>query len=293
MHGGYRRKHRSRPFRKAPSRQTLSFGASVSLVCSAAVSTSLSPPSVCPRITMSLAILTPLSQRPNKDTDRRRWNESWERDLRSSYSNIGKLNSTVRLSPQARQHGQSLTADSQLELYYERTTRDILDLQKDLREKASLKLGTDNLAQKWRELTLQRREALVLEGLYRASSAGQDMEGHRKWCPDLTLRTLSGNGGQGFINLLQQFVPENLDQARVATTPIMISHSGVNQLLRLESFAFLARGYRLHRCYFMTMTLWRILLALVRTLSLYSYSQLMHVFEVWRGRRLCIRENAQ
>lgn len=92
------------------------------------------------------------------------------------------------------------------------------------------------------------------------------MKEHRKWCPELTLRTLAReDGGQGYLDLLLQHMPDEV--GKEITAPVLVRHAGVERIIESESPLTMAPLLQLHRAYFMTLTLWQILLTFVRLLS--------------------------
>ena len=143
-------------------------------------------------------------------------------------------------------------------------SREICTLQRDLFEFAAERFVLDDLEQKWQDLTQNRREELVLEGIWRAAHVGPDLESYREWCPDITVKNLAGNTTNGFLQLVQRLMPPDLESD--LKEPIKIPHPVVDQLLRVPQ-NFRAKGTadneQLPRCYFITMTLWQIMLAFV------------------------------
>lgn len=136
--------------------------------------------------------------------------------------------------------------------------KDILDLQNDLALKATQRLHCDGLEQKWRSLTSVQRREFCLEGLFMASTVyGRDMDKRRCWCPDLTLDSLSSEPDT-FLSLLSRHVPDNLE-CKIAE-PIVIENVALNHFLQHAPKVLLI-GYQYDRAFYMSMALWRILLA--------------------------------
>ncbi|KAF8957199.1 hypothetical protein BDZ97DRAFT_1847730 [Flammula alnicola] len=200
------------------------------------------------------------TSRPDKNKDRAGWNASWEQELKITYEAMERFAAAPSATNTKGSNTQKLAASMSpyLALHEERVTRDICKLQEDLVRRWLECMSSDNFERKWKELTQKRREELVLEGLYQASTTGPDMERHRRWCPDMTLENLAGNGGQGYIDMLMKLIPD--DVGAKITEPTMIPHTG------LERYYMKAEGstppeIRKYRAYFMDLTLWRILLA--------------------------------
>ncbi|KAF8888828.1 hypothetical protein BD779DRAFT_1716154 [Infundibulicybe gibba] len=190
-----------------------------------------------------MSIFDITKKRPNKDTDRFRWNQSWEKDLQDSYRAFARVKSFSPPS-QPRNQEASLAPEPHMQLYLLRQTRNTCALQTDLYNKAVQHIASDGLEGEWMKTTQARKEELALEGLYRASGVGPGMEEFRKWCPEATIAYLAGDGGRNFLDLLKKHIPENIGVE--LTKPIYIPN------------ATLAR---LHRSYFLAMVLWRMILA--------------------------------
>lgn len=208
--------------------------------------------------------IRPAEQRPDKTAHRIHWNQTWEQDLELTYRagylpprnadpKLQKLIASV-LPPKGHQSIAEL-----------REARDICALQTDVAQYALGCLIYDGFERKWMAAPSARREELVLEGLCLAAGAAPFMEEYRKWCPELTLRTLAHEyGGQGYLDLLMEHMPDEIGQE--VTTPVLVRHAGVERFLAVESMSMIAPRLRLHRAYFMTLTLWQILLTFVRVL---------------------------
>ncbi|KAJ7844065.1 hypothetical protein B0H13DRAFT_2364465 [Mycena leptocephala] len=62
-----------------------------------------------------------------------------------------------------------------------------------------------NFESEWKELDLERKRELVLEGLYRGSCCSP-RENSREICPELTIEGLVGDGEYNLINLLRRII---------------------------------------------------------------------------------------
>lgn len=149
-----------------------------------------------------------------------------------------------------------------MDLQIERDVRDICKLQDDLVRLAVERMSCDDFEKRWKELPQARREAIALEGLTRASKIGPDMEMHRKWCPEMTIEFLAGNGGQNYIDLLMKLVPDDIGVK--ITEPTMIPNEKLEKVINIMCRALLPPSViRTYRAYFMDITLWSMLLAFV------------------------------
>lgn len=199
--------------------------------------------------------------RPDKMADPKRWNESWETDLKANYDTLRRRPlPTLNISARSQSFAQSLLPHTIL--YQEREIRDVCKLQQDLARMALERLACDDLENKWMGLKQADREAFALRGLQKASCAGPDMEGHRKYCPDMTVRNLAGGGGKNYIDLLlRKFIPE--DGRITFKEPIHLPNDDVDRVLQSPFFSLISLSLKMHRAYFVTMTIWCILLAYV------------------------------
>jgi hypothetical protein len=203
--------------------------------------------------------------------DQVKWNKDWEEKLEGFYAYI-----EMRGSLSNRMRADSLDA---LEDLYSRSrtgletqTTALCSLQKALVRLAVERFTTDDLEDKWLALTQKRREEIALEGIWKASHIREDLESHRQWCPEITVRNLAGSTENGFLQLLQRLMPNDLDT--VLTEHLTISNPLVDLLFKcsINNTAppdFL-KGPHLIRSFFITMTLWQTLLAFVSTTNINS-----------------------
>jgi hypothetical protein len=189
--------------------------------------------------------------RPNKHADRIRWNESWERDLKKS--NYGSSRRVISFTGP----GSDDLADV--------ATSEVCQLQQDLCEYAVGHITNDDFAEQWKTLPQPRREELVLDALFQTSCAEPNVENYRQWCPEMTIAYLASNDGRGLLSLLLGILPEDLQETFIE--PIVVNHTGVDQLLKNKKFRASATRYRKHRTYFISMVLFRVILAFVRIKS--------------------------
>lgn len=210
----------------------------------------------------------PLS-RPDKNKDCAGWNASWERELRELYAAMELRNSGESWDTNNYTQFTPLMLPSEA-IYAERETHAICELQEDLVSMALERMTIDNFEKKWKALAQKDREALVLEGLWKASSAGPDMECHRIYCPEMTVENLAGNDGQTYLDLLMKLVPDDIG-GRI-TEPTLIANEVLDRFYTKsresseESTKVMPLMMQRGRAYFMDMTLWCILFAFVSTI---------------------------
>lgn len=225
--------------------------------------------------------------RPNKHTDRARWNLSWENDLK-----IWQIfeHTPPNLYLQDRRiHAHGIRTESVLLRGLEYIKLDIIRLQSDLHHKAVIRMATRNFAEEWTALSASSRETHLLEALYQVSNTGPDMEDYRKWCPELTLQAFAQ--GRPYIDLLESFVSSATETVKEKKTVTFFPHPVVDKIFAmvedLQGSTF-ALKMRLDRALFMTMFLWRTLLAFVRACiySSPSFNGLLISEIVRRGRNL-------
>ena len=194
--------------------------------------------------------------RPDKNIDRKAWNKSWEDDLRQ-YEIWERFDLPHFALPQefTRSRESSLP---QTRLVLERHTKDICTLQEDIR---GFTLSQDGLEEKWKGLSDLQREDLILTAIVTTCCIGPDMEDFRKWCPEITLAAMGQTKGQGFIDLLTIVVTH--DPGKTIRKPISFKNKALERnwghpLLQSDSESIIS-----NRCYFISLFIWRVLLALV------------------------------
>lgn len=158
---------------------------------------------------------------------------------------------------------------------------DIIRLQSDLHHKAVIRMATRNFAEEWTALSVSSRETHLLEALYQVSNTGPDMEDHRKWCPELMLQAFAQEG-RPYIDLLESFVSSatvTINEKKIVTPfphPVVDKIFAMIEDLQGSTFAL---KMRLDRALFITMFLWRTLLAFVRA-CIYSSLSLKQVVDL-------------
>ncbi|KAK0473956.1 hypothetical protein IW261DRAFT_1569324 [Armillaria novae-zelandiae] len=199
--------------------------------------------------------------RPDKHKYRQAWNQSWEDELLDRYPpGQYPLAMTSAMSPQSIRFLRDTESLLSSQLEKDIRTKEMCLLQRDLGQAAVTGLSNDNLEERWRSLSQQRREELVLEGLYVTACVTNGMESWRVWCPEMTIATLSGTNDRDFIHLLKMLLPH--DQVKETLgTPLLLENLAFEELVKTNDIVLtqIFDGYRLKRSYFITMTVWSIL----------------------------------
>ncbi|KAK0441304.1 hypothetical protein EV421DRAFT_2036342 [Armillaria borealis] len=199
--------------------------------------------------------------RPDKHKYRQAWNKSWEDELLDRYPPGQKPPAmTSVMSPQSIRFLRDTESLLSSQLEKDIRTKEMCLLQRDLAQAAVTGLSNDNLEERWRSLSQQRREELVLEGLYVTACVPNGMENWRLWCPEMTVATLSGTNDRNFIHLLKMLLPD--DQVKeTLSTPLLLANPAFEDLVKTNDIVLrqIFDGYRLKRSYFITMTVWSIL----------------------------------
>jgi hypothetical protein len=152
-------------------------------------------------------------------------------------------------------------------------TKSLCILQKDLASFAVLRFTVDDMEEKWKGLAPRKREELVLEGIWKAAHISPDLERFRLWCPEITVKNLAGFTVNGFIQLVQKLMPADLESE--LTEPVMIPNPLVDLLFNTGGDSTLvdySSVFLVSRCYFITMTLWQIILTFVSATHTYTCS---------------------
>ncbi|KAK0227718.1 hypothetical protein IW262DRAFT_1346928 [Armillaria fumosa] len=199
--------------------------------------------------------------RPDKHRYRQAWNKSWEDELLDRYPPGQNPPAMISvMSPQSIRFLRDTESLLSSQLEKDIRTKEMCLLQRDLAQAAVAGLSNDNLEERWRSLSQQRREELVLEGLYVTACVPNGMEGWRLWCPEMTVATLSGTNDRDFIYLLKMLLPD--DQVKeTLSTPLLLENPAFEELVKTNDIVLtqIFDGYRLKRSYFITMTVWSIL----------------------------------
>ena len=202
--------------------------------------------------------------RPDKDAARVAWNQSWESDLQYYYGAV--KNGHIK-GIHVPQHVQNFSRGptQMMELGLLQQTKHINKLQQDIRDFALPKLAIEDLEENWKSLDPTRREQLILLAFYKASTSSPDMERHRQWCPEMIIAHISANDGKYFMDLLTTIITQRSDtpDPEVINFPnptfdYLLGSPGVRALGEI-----IRRQAESNRTYFISLVVWRILLAFV------------------------------
>lgn len=198
-----------------------------------------------------------------QDHEHAEWNRTWERNFVRSYYASGRFQFPPSMKlPEPGTKERNERKHTLLALAGEK--QQICDLQKDLCRLAMEKFALGDLENKWNSLKQEERERLVLDGLWAASSGKPSKEPWRFYCPDIRLATMTElHNRTGFLELLRQLIPN--DPGKELTEPIRVPHPELDEVFdgpETSCIVKIKAGY-LGRCFFITHTLWKILLALV------------------------------
>jgi len=201
----------------------------------------------------------PTTKRPNKDEDPVAWNKDWEEELRQLYflthDDLKNMQLGMRVP-------EELMNSAEEVLQLEKQNVGTALLQNDIRKFALAKMATDNFEREFRSLGTSIRRDLFLEALCKTANIG-DMEGRRRWCPEITLSNLADDGGRGFLEILQTIMTEDATIER--SEPIHILNPLMERFWTLFNIKSkeVKQSFQSHRSYFISMLIWRILLAFV------------------------------
>lgn len=204
-------------------------------------------------------------RRPDIHKSTLAWEASWQHDLDQNFRSMAHFPSgTLSLMTS------SITGrigDDQTLLHLQREARSLCKLQFDLASEAARRSLEESFDEGWKALSPLQRQDFVLEGLVRTMSL-PDMEERRKWCPESTLKNLNAQGGEGYLRLLSQLKPENLDAP--AVEPILIPHEVADRVMTPSAekqqepgIKTMLRSYKISRTYCLTTLVWNIFLAYV------------------------------
>jgi len=212
--------------------------------------------------------MAPTAKRPNKDEDPVAWNKDWEEELRQLYVLAHGDIKNVRLAMGV---PVKLTTSAEEILQIEKQNGGTALLQNDIRGFALARMATDDFERKFKSLETSSRRDLILEALWKTANIGAgDMEGRRRWCPEMTLSNLADNGGRGFLEILGTIMTE--DPTIDRSEPVHILNPLIERfwtLLNIRS-KDVKQEFQSHRSYFISMFIWRTLLAFVSKATIQS-----------------------
>ncbi|EKM56191.1 uncharacterized protein PHACADRAFT_122440 [Phanerochaete carnosa HHB-10118-sp] len=140
----------------------------------------------------------------------------------------------------------------------------ICKLQHDIAREATKRFAENDFENAWKALSDDRRQEIVLEGIYRTMCI-PDMEERRKYCPDSSLENLTSRGGEEYLRMLKCLLPSNLDA--LPTVPLEIPHTFVDRIftpteeeLQYPGCKTFFRSMKNSRTYALSTVIWNILL---------------------------------
>jgi hypothetical protein len=146
-------------------------------------------------------------KRPNKHTDRLAWNKHFEKEISRKYSS---RNVNHPLPLVEKDKGILLAAQSwglaNLNQEVATRIREIMHVEGRLIASAMDSIVYGTFEAEWKELELDKKKDVVLEGLYRGACAAP-RDNSRIMCPEMTIKNLVSNGEFNLINLVRGFFP--------------------------------------------------------------------------------------
>jgi hypothetical protein len=142
----------------------------------------------------------------------------------------------------------------------------ICKLQHDLAKRAVPELVVEGFEDRWLAAGAARREELVLDALAKTCAIDEELERHRFYCPDLTVRAMEKNEGRGYIAMLKALLPS---QGSEVTSPIHVENRAVLEMFKAKPTDLKERPKTqvqvllLTRTYFLSLVVWHTLLAFV------------------------------
>jgi hypothetical protein len=142
-------------------------------------------------------------ERPSKYTHRAAWNDHFERSLALRYTCYSYTLRPIETWEEC-EWSWSTNTITDLNLGIAQRTKELMRDEGLLVAVAVENLVYGNFESEWKELDLERKRELVLEGLYRGSCCSP-RENSREICPELTIEGLVGDGEYNLINLVGIF----------------------------------------------------------------------------------------
>lgn len=227
-------------------------------------------------------------RRPDIHKSTLAWEASWQADFDQNFHALAHL-------PPGALFGipssvMKRTGNDEALLHLQRESSGVCSLQFDLASAVARRSLEENFDEKWKALSAGQRQDFILQGLVRTMSLG-DMAIRREWCPESTLRSLNAQGGEGYLRLLSQLKPENLDAP--AIEPILIPHEVADRVmtpsakkLQEPGIKTMLRSYKVSRSYCLSSLVWNIFLAYVGIrLEVNNQCDMLNVPTAWVGGR--------
>ncbi|EKM56202.1 uncharacterized protein PHACADRAFT_257289 [Phanerochaete carnosa HHB-10118-sp] len=201
--------------------------------------------------------------RPDKHTARKAWEASWAADLEAYFKPGLPLHRYPRLISSASRDALAFCAEPQNVLEDDSRVKDICDVDIDM-ARCLNPHDWQSFQDGWRRLSSNRREEIILEGLYHASCIGSN-EQFRGHCPEMTLKDLAKDGGRELLRLLSHW--SNLPNLTHATHlgHVYVPNPIFDHIVSLSDAEAEAPGAkatarmcRINRMQFMSMALWNV-----------------------------------
>ncbi|KAJ7799521.1 hypothetical protein B0H13DRAFT_2390985 [Mycena leptocephala] len=143
-------------------------------------------------------------ERPSKYTHRAAWNDHFERSLALRYTCYSYTLRPIETWEEC-EWSWSTNTITDLNLGIAQRTKELMRDEGLLVAIAIENLVYGNFESEWKELGLERKRELIMEGLYRGSCCSP-RENSRELCPELTIEGLVGDGEYNLINLLRRII---------------------------------------------------------------------------------------
>ena len=231
-------------------------------------------------------------RRPNMHTSRRAWEKSWDDDLDRNWELFGVYDADLwaYFTPESRKNATTTMNDDPRVLKLAGEEDTLCELQVSLAQEAGARFTRDDFENKWRTMDLQKREEIVLGGIYETMTAPGDWEESRRWVPESTLTNLTRDNGEGFLRLVQALMPSALDEP--LKEPIFVPHPIVDRVLtpRAEAMSIpgyksLFRSYQIKRANFLAMLVFNIFYLYVRLVLVSSCARSVLIVLLEREKR--------
>ncbi|KAJ6492128.1 hypothetical protein C8R45DRAFT_1073480 [Mycena sanguinolenta] len=174
------------------------------------------------------------SERPNKHTDREAWNDHFEFDIELTYGKFSYDSEKYPLLENMKGHDWGDV--TWLNLSIANRAKELMDAEGPLIAQALQNLRYGDFEKKWQGLSLQKKNDLALEGLYRGA-CNCPRDNSRMSCPELTISSLVGDGEYNFINLLKRIVEHDPTGNRRVRELFLFRHPYVEHQFRYTDSA--------------------------------------------------------
>ncbi|KAF5369043.1 hypothetical protein D9758_003095 [Tetrapyrgos nigripes] len=209
------------------------------------------------------------SSRPSYKENRAAWNQAWEREQDALYGtditfSLKPGRPVMKLLDDIPEAMIGIAMHDSLLQNLHVIQSQICTLQRDLSRKAAERCAQDDFEYHWtQKCTAKEREKWILEGLVRTCEASPDLEGYRRYCPEVTIARLNRQSGKGFLDLLGKLVLQDIekvpDKARTVPNPIWDAMNSVKD--NSPGRRVMQRMNDVQRTAFLTYFVWNTLLA--------------------------------